>query len=286
LPLVKASAAERAAPLGSYRALTVTGLRPKLGVDCALDDGRTAVLGRILRGIIAALCLLTAGAHAETLPLPDNLIDLRSEPGERLLLESDGFKAFVPLSVNFLTQKNQAFCGVASIVMVLNALQVPAPTTPEYEPYHTFTQDNFLDERTEAVLPRAVLAKQGMTLDEIGKLLALHPVEVEVHHAGDSTLDGFRAIARDYLGQEGRFVIVNYLRKAIGQERGGHISPLAAYDAAMDRFLILDVSRYKYPPVWVKASELFAAMDTTDADNQDRTRGFVLVKSAGAAPAN
>ena len=62
-------------------------------------------------------------------------IDLRSEPGERLLLESDGFQAFVPLSVNFLTQKNQAFCGVASIVMVLNALQVPAPTTPEYEPY-------------------------------------------------------------------------------------------------------------------------------------------------------
>ncbi len=81
-------------------------------------------------------------------------------------------------------------------------------------------------------------------------------------------------------------MIVNYLRKAIGQERGGHISPLAAYDAEMDRFLILDVSRYKYPPVWVRASELFAAMDTTDADNQNRTRGFVLVKKAGAAPAN
>jgi hypothetical protein len=44
-------------------------------------------------------------------------------------------------------------------------------------------------------------------------------------------------------------VIVNYLRKAIGQEKGGHISPLAAYDAETDRFLILDVSRYKYPPV-------------------------------------
>ena len=47
---------------------------------------------------------------------------------------------------------------------------------------------------------------------------------------------------------------MNYLRKAIGQERGGHISPLAAYDAKSDRFLILDVARYKYPPVWVKAS--------------------------------
>ena len=37
--------------------------------------------------------------------------------------------------------------------------------------------------------------------------------------------------ARDYLAPKDHFVIVNYLRKAIGQETGGHISPLAAYDA-------------------------------------------------------
>ena len=84
-------------------------------------------------------------------------------------------------------------------------------------------------------------------------------------------------------------MIVNYLRKAINQERGGHISPLAAYDAETDRFLILDVARYKYPPVWVRAEDLFAAMNTTDADNQNRTRGYVLVSKAAAtsaAPAN
>jgi hypothetical protein len=39
------------------------------------------------------------------------------------------------------------------MVMVLNAAGVPAPTSPEYQPYHIFTQDNVLDERTEAVLP-------------------------------------------------------------------------------------------------------------------------------------
>ena len=77
------------------------------------------------------------------------------------------------------------------------------------------------------------------------------------------------------------YVIVNYLRRAIGQERGGHISPLAAYDADTDRFLILDVSRYKYPPVWVGAAELFAAMNTiADPDSDNKTRGFVLI-SAG-----
>lgn len=57
----------------------------------------------------------------------------------------------------------------------------------------------------------------------------------------------------------------------------GHISPLAAYDKVGDQFLILDVSRYKYPPVWVKAADLFAAMNTIDADNSTRTRGYVIV---------
>jgi hypothetical protein len=84
-------------------------------------------------------------------------------------------------------------------------------------------------------------------------------------------------MARAALGDKGRFVIVNYLRKAMGQEKGGHISPLAAYDSKSDRFLILDVARYKYPPVWVSASDLFTAMNTTDSDNDNKTRGFVVV---------
>jgi hypothetical protein len=225
-----------------------------------------------------ALLLLAAAAEAQTLPLPEGLIDLRSEDGERLLADSDALEAFVPLSANFVTQKNQAYCGVASIVMVLNALQLPAPAVPEYEPYRTFTQDNALDATTDKILPREVLAEQGMTLDELGALLAAHQLEVEVHHAAEATLETFRASARDHLGRERHFVVVNYLRKAIGQETGGHISPLAAYDAETDRFLILDVSRYKYPPVWVWAADLFKAMDTVDKDNQNKTRGYVLIR--------
>ena len=238
-------------------------------------------------GLRAALvlCFLTGLASAQTLPLPANLIDLRSGQGEQLLHDSDAMEAFIPLSSNFVTQKTQAYCGVASMVMVLNALQLPAPAVPEYDPYHTFTQDNLLNEQTDRILPRDVLAKQGMTLDQLGGILASQPVAVEVHHAADSTPEAFRTSARDHLSTEGQFVIINYLRKAIGQERGGHISPLAAYDAETDRFLILDVSRYKYPPVWVTTADLFAAMNTTDSDNENRTRGYVLVSRAAGTPA-
>jgi len=241
--------------------------------------------GRFFRSLAAALCLAATGVGAETLPLPPNLTDLNSEQGEQFFLESGAHEAFFPAAANFVTQKTQAYCGVASIVMVLNALRAPAPSTPEYQPYHTFTQDNFLDEQTEAVLPRDVLARQGMTLDQLGGLLTLHPVAIEVHHAADGGLDAFRAAARDYLGAKDHFVIVNYLRKAIGQEIGGHISPLAAYDEKADRFLVLDVARYKYPPVWVKASDLFDAMNTVDSVNAGKTRGYVLVTKASVSPA-
>ncbi len=86
--------------------------------------------------------------------------------------------------------------------------------------------------------------KQGMTLDELGAAFAVQPLTVAVRHAGDTSLDDFRDEARAYLAQPGHFVVANYLRKAMRQETGGHISPLAAYDADEDRFLILDVARY------------------------------------------
>ncbi len=234
----------------------------------------------LVAGAALVFGLFIVGANGDTLALPDNLAGFSTHDGEAYFAESDAREAYFPLASNFLTQKTQAYCGVASIVMVLNALGVPAPPVPEYAPYRTFTQDNVLTEQTEAVLPRDVLARQGMTLDQIGGILATQPVKAEVHHASDSSVEEFRTLASAYLGQPGHFVLVNYLRKAIGQQIGGHISPLAAYDAKADRFLILDVARYKYPPVWVKTADIFEAMNTPDPSNDNKTRGFVLVTAA------
>jgi len=231
----------------------------------------------LLLGATFAWGLMITGANSETLKLPDNLIGFSSHDGENYFAESDAREAYFPLASNFLTQKTQAYCGVASIVMVLNALNIPAPPVPEYEPYRTFTQDNLLTPQTDAILPREVLARMGMTLDQIGGILSTQPVKIEVHHAAESSVDDFRKLARSYLAQPGHFVLVNYLRRTIGQESGGHISPLGAYDGRTDRFLVLDVARYKYPPVWVKTSDIFEAMNTQDPDNANKTRGFVLV---------
>jgi Phytochelatin synthase len=214
---------------------------------------------------------------AQTLPLPPDLIAFNSPQGEELLVESDARDDFWNLSSQFVTQVNQAYCGVASMVMVLNSLGIPAPAVPQYAPYHVFTQDNFFDNpATRQSLSPDVVAQQGMTLDELGQLLSSYAVDVQVHHAADTTLETFRRQVAENLDQPGNFVLVNYLRSAIGQERGGHISPIAAYNEESDRFLILDVARYKYPPVWVEAEDLWQAMATTDSTS-GKTRGFVLI---------
>lgn len=216
---------------------------------------------------------------AQTLPLPDNLIDFSSEAGQALFINSDARADYWVLSPHFESQVNLAYCGVASMVMVLNSMDVPPPVAPEYGEFRVFTQGNFFENPdTEAVVSEAMVTQQGMTLDELGGLIGSYGTQVEVFHAEDTTIEAFREQAIANLNDPDNYILVNYLRREIGQESGGHISPLAAYDAESDRFLILDVSRYKYPPIWVTTDDLWRAMNTIDSTS-NLTRGFVLITS-------
>ena len=224
------------------------------------------------------LVLSTRPLAAQTLPLPEPLIPLTSAEGQILLRDSEALADFVPLTSHFVTQINQAFCGVASMVMVLNALAISPPLAPQWEQGY-FTQENIFNPQTEAIIGRDVIARQGLTLAELAAILETYPVQADIHYGGDVSLDEFRRLIRRNLETPGSYVLINYLRRTLGQERGGHISPIAAYDADTDRFLILDVSRYKYPPVWVQADTLWASVNTLDSVS-GQTRGFLLVEAS------
>ena len=66
-------------------------------------------------------------------------------------------------------------------------------------------------------------------------------------------------------------------------EASGHFSPLGAYNEAADKFLLMDVARYKYPPYWADAAQLFASMGGTDLSSGS-SRGYVVVAPAATAP--
>ena len=93
----------------------------------------------------------------------------------------------------------------------------------------------------------------------------------------DDTLsdEAIRTELTENLATAGDYVIVNYFRPVLGQEGGGHISPLGAYDEASDSFLILDVNPNGHTWVWAPAAMLIHAMRTTDGTEN---RGYLLVK--------
>jgi acyl dehydratase len=78
------------------------------------------------------------------------------------------------------------------------------------------------------------------------------------------------------LKRRGDYVVVNYWRQAVGQQGGGHISPLAAYDPESDSLLVLDVNPASAGWVWMPTSTLIKGMRTFD---KVENRGYIHVES-------
>jgi hypothetical protein len=176
----------------------------------------------------------------------------------------------------FAEQVNQTYCGVASAITVLNAMPIKKPIDPIYAPHAYFTQSNFFTAEVVKVISPQTVRAQGMTRDEMVKTLRCHGVKATTV-AGDSVDESaLRLLMQKALGDDGQFVLVNFSRAALGQEGWGHWSVLAAYDAASDRVLILDVSKYMYAPEWIRINTLRKAINTLDTTS-NKKRGLVFV---------
>jgi len=79
------------------------------------------------------------------------------------------------------------------------------------------------------------------------------------------------------MSDSSNWLIVNYGRSELGEEGGGHISPISAYSSKKDMALILDTAGYKYPFHWVPVDSLFEAMETSDSET-GKSRGWVVVR--------
>ena len=218
---------------------------------------------------------------AQLQPLPPQLVALDSDEGQKFLLESSARRSYFALAGTFLTQKTQSFCGVASSVMVLNAMPVQAPVSAGYAPFRAFTEDNIFE--AAAPMTPQFVANGGLTIEQLQSLLEANRVEARARPASESSLEAFRAEASQALAAPAHHVLIDFYRSELGQDFGAHWSPLAAYHAGSDRFLVLDVARFRYPPYWARAADLWKAMDTRDLDS-GKTRGYVLVSPLAGAP--
>ncbi|CAK0761694.1 putative Glutathione gamma-glutamylcysteinyltransferase [Gammaproteobacteria bacterium] len=236
------------------------------------------------------------------------LLDWNTPDGLSRLVHASYTTDFYQLAHHYQPQQNGLYCGVASSVIVLNALragrrEIPSQQTQEISvppiwgggsiPYTLYAQASFFDEHTEQVKPRAVVEfranaadgkpNPGLMLQELRDMLEAHGVDARAQYADADEMAGvvlFREVLRATLGESEHFLIVNYDSQKIGQAGGGHISPLGAYDSASDSVLILDVSGQFNPWVWTPVRDLYLAMHTQDGA---KYRGWVVV-SEGSTP--
>jgi glutathione gamma-glutamylcysteinyltransferase len=207
-------------------------------------------------------------------PLPEGLIAFSSPAGRSLFREAllaGGMEGYFPLAEQFQTQVEPTYCGISSLVMVLNALEVD-PKRLWKGVWRWFSEDI-----ADCCDQLSSIQAEGVSLEGLARLAHCNGVTVEVTHAEHSSLVQFRALVQEVCSDENKqALIASYSRQALGQTGEGHFSPIGGYHAAKDLVLLMDVARFKYPPHWVPLSLLWSAMESLDSVT-GKTRGYLRV---------
>ena len=264
-----------------------------------------SAIRRLLPGLL--LCVVIAFQPAATRAAGDEtgvasgLVPFSSDAGLARLARSTAKADFAELANQFEPQSNAAFCGPTTAAIVLNAVRGRSSALPRdgsrlrpedfrhlpgnFDPtLPRFTQDNVITagRKTRAQVlgePMTVAGRQvrdfGYQLRQFDEMLAANGLATRLTVVDEGmSLDAIRAALVDNLSRPGDYVIVNYRRDLVGQKGGGHISPLGAYDAETDSFLVMDVNPASAGWVWMPATTLVKGMRSFDTTEN---RGYVTV---------
>ncbi|CAL4978497.1 unnamed protein product [Urochloa decumbens] len=220
-----------------------------------------------------------ASLYRRVLPSPP-AVDFTSPDGKRLFseaLEGGTMEGFFSLASCFQTQSEPAFCGLASLAVVLNALAID-PGRRWKGPWRWF-DESMLD----CCEPLDKIKAHGITFGKVACLAHCSGADVRPFRANQVTVDDLRRHLIHCTSSRDCHLIASYHRRHLKQTGTGHFSPIGGYHAGQDMALILDVACFKYPPHWVPLALLWEAMNTID-ESTGLLRGFMLISSHNAAP--
>ncbi|CAN0885857.1 Glutathione gamma-glutamylcysteinyltransferase 1 [Linum grandiflorum] len=235
-----------------------------------------------------------AGFYRRALPSPP-AIDFASSEGKQIFLEAvqnGTMEGFFKLISYFQTQSEPAYCGLATLSMVLNALAID-PGRKWKGPWRWF-DETMLD----CCEPLEKVKAEGISFGKVVCLARCAGAKAEAFRTSQSTIDDFRQHVIRCSASDNCHLISSYHRGVLGQVMSltdppfpflplqtgtGHFSPIGGYHAGKDMALILDVARFKYPPHWVPLSLLWEAMDKIDVTTGHR-RGFILLSRPHTEP--
>ncbi len=279
-----------------------------------MNANRTAAVGPVstmslVARIALAFLLVTAQFPAafalDNVPasVVQELVPFSSEEGLARIARSTAKVDFPVLANQFEAQSNATFCGPTSAAIVLNAVRGRSADLPrdrsrlrtedlQYVPNNfdptipRFTQDNVITkgQKTRSQVlgePVTINGKQitdfGYQVRQLDEMLRANGLITRLTIVDDRKVEqDIRTELVENLKRPGDYVIVSYRRDAVGQRGGGHISPLGAYDAESDSFLVLDVNPASAGWVWMPTTTLIKGMRTFDTVEN---RGYILIES-------
>lgn len=215
-------------------------------------------------------------------PLPAEICTaFDSDAGKALFksaLLTGGLEAFFPLSQQFLTQNEPAYCGLGTLCMILNALRVD-PAQTWRKPWRWFTQ-----EMLDCCRPLNWVREHGITLSEFSCLARCNGLDATTRFGDETGFDEFVADVRRCTQSADLLMAVSFSRAKLRQTGSGHFSPVGAYtEENGGMVLVLDVARFKFPSYWVPVRTLYEALIPHDPAT-GQSRGYALLRKRPAAP--
>ncbi|TPX33844.1 hypothetical protein SmJEL517_g03309 [Synchytrium microbalum] len=205
--------------------------------------------------------------------LPNSCIPFNSERGKQLFrrsLDSGCLESYFSLSMHFLTQAEPAFCGLASLCMILNALEVDP--LRQWKGVWRWYDESLLD----CCRPLDDIKQHGITLPEFTCLAKCNGLNVTTRRPDETTKQQFIDDVKRTCENDAEYMVVSYDRGSLGQTGTGHFSPIGGFDEAELMVLVLDVARFKYPPYWVKVDTLWEALHPVDTST-GKSRGYTIL---------
>jgi hypothetical protein len=206
----------------------------------------------------------------------EKLLYITEPEGEAVMASAELRGPYFKLASYLETEQVLTFCGPATIASVLNSLNIERPRPVQYYPWEIWTQAGVFTPANQAVKSYGMVEHEGLILEELAAFFRNLGTKAEYARADTFDVTQLRESIKVALADPDKRFVANYSRKPIGQMGDGHISPVAAYDSKTDRVLILDVAKYKYPPVWITVTGLYVGMQSIDSGS-GKPRGFVVV---------
>lgn len=245
-----------------------------MGTVSSVLKAITSVQNHIPMNVAMSSSVFKSSQEFYRQPLPRICVPFSSPEGKRLFREAllaGHMESYFALADQLCTQDEPAFCGLATLVMVLNAFEMD-PGRVWKRPWRWYHESML-----KCCIPPDILT-EGIVMDKFAEIARCHGLDVDIHRVHESDdLNAFRDVVSRMTSTDTEgFLVACYLRGSLGQTGNGHFAAVGGYHPQRELVFLFDTARFKYPPHWVPIARLWDGMGRVDPVT-GMPRGYMII---------